>query len=294
MRQPDTPKPDTKDGRQQRAPLVEWLGLVLGFVFGNLALQQFGLSLPPWVNATIGVTGAIILAVLEFGLPIPRKPRWIDRLRKYIREHRLVAAITLAIGVVLGAVFPNIADEIQETSISWFGCPQATELRVLSSPDGIDAAQQLANRYELQTATSNHGCPAVHMYVYAGSSQKVSQAMASKWSNEHLRDLGPRPDVWLRESGSEVDKTATPSPIAEEYSVASSPLVLATADRATVAALGTQRPGNWAETFDKASRTDRGVLRPDPPRLQRVSSPPPCSTGSTSPPTSPARGPSNS
>ncbi len=80
---------------------------MLGFVFGNLALQQFGLSLPPWVNATIGVTGAIILAVLEFGLPIPRKPRWIDRLRKYIREHRLVAAITLAIGVVLGAAFPT-------------------------------------------------------------------------------------------------------------------------------------------------------------------------------------------
>jgi len=276
---PADPAQATKSGKPTDPPKghhVRRRGQGLGVFLAVAGLVALGYipnppETPLHVLVLIVGSGAIAAgSVLELGLTRSKLPAWVQQLvpKRSDSTHWITAkraGVTAALALVVAVILPPLIDKAQDGWTSVFKCGEPTELRVLSSPDGIDSVQQLAEQYERQSAVANHGCSEVNIYAYAGSPQMVAQAVASSWSGEHLRDLGPRPDVWLRESGTEVDraKSARPGLIPEDFSVASSPLVLATADRAVSDALAEQRPGTWAETFERASRTG-GVVRPDP------------------------------
>ncbi|WP_157739961.1 vWA domain-containing protein [Micromonospora narathiwatensis] len=126
-------------------------------------------------------------------------------------------------------------------------CPHTTELRILTSPEGLQTTREVAQQYARSTARDNGGCPTVFPFVYAAGTASVSGALARGWVDsrtEHpLVDLGPRPDVWLPDSTLDVrqvrdilartlpeDETAKgrlPPPLRRITSIASSPIVLA-------------------------------------------------------------------
>ncbi|MFI1991753.1 substrate-binding domain-containing protein [Actinoplanes sp. NPDC020271] len=124
-------------------------------------------------------------------------------------------------------------------------CPQALELRILASPDGLQVAGELAQAYARFTAHDAGGCPAVFPFVYAASTPAVSGALARKWSDTNqerpLEQIGPRPDVWLPDSMLDVRqvrdivvKGTLPTPLQQVTSIASSPIVLAGTDVAAM------------------------------------------------------------
>lgn len=86
-------------------------------------------------------------------------------------------------------------------------CPAAVEVTVLT-PDDTHAelaglVQDFADRY-----VDAEGCPIAHVTAFAADPPTVRTAMASGWSTDALRDVGPRPDVWIAESVAQVDAVA--------------------------------------------------------------------------------------
>lgn len=171
--------------------------------------------------------------------------------------------LVLALAIVFGAL--RLPELVRGAWVWYSGCPHPIELAVLSSPEGLVPATKLTEQYEQWTAEGNHGCPDVRMSVDASSMEKTREALRAGWSGDHLRDVGPRPDLWLAYSASEVDKFKTTETgrtvIAEDYSVASSPLVLGITGSAAVEAQdGRQQNMTWAEWLQQ----NPNVVRPDP------------------------------
>ena len=143
------------------------------------------------------------------------------------------------------------------------GCPSPTELRMLSSPEGLDPAWILVAKYEEQTKKRNHGCPTVNVHVYAASTTDTRDGLASGWSNDYFRIVGPRPDLWLTDAGSEVGRVEPSNNggirILGKENVATSPIVVGIADSAG------QQETTWTE-FRQAAllRGDLDMVRPDP------------------------------
>jgi hypothetical protein len=143
---------------------------------------------------------------------------------------------------------------------------------VLSAPNGLDGFRRLARDYEQSTAAANHGCPAVSLYVYAAAPAATRTALANGWAIDALRDLGPRPDVWLPDSSLEVDdatsdaqRYATVLPVADRWSMASSPVVLAMAATAVPDAMAASRRNlSWAQLLSRLDGLGWGLARPDP------------------------------
>ncbi len=204
----------------------------------------------------------ILLAAREGGTREPRR-------RKPVRGPVLLAGV-VALGLLAGAVFAA-------TNV-WFrvdrlinGCPEPTELRVLTTPEGLDPSRQLADAYERATAARDDGCRTVSVYVYAAGADSARDALAGEWSSDALRDVGPRPDVWLPDSTLQVrDLTALAQrnglsvPIAENRTVAWSPIVVGVPGsvRDTVPA---PRTGTaWHELLARSAQLPGGLVRPDP------------------------------
>jgi hypothetical protein len=144
-----------------------------------------------------------------------------------------------------------------------FGCPPATQLRMVANPETVTTARQLAGAYERWTAAENHDCPTVDVYVYAATSDEVHERAqtADGWSDESgaLGEIGPRPDVWLAATSHELAGLDTA--IADPVPIALSPVVLAVP--ATVDA-GADRRGRWGELFARLTDRGVGVVRADP------------------------------
>ena len=103
-------------------------------------------------------------------------------------------------------------------------CAQALELRILTSPEGLQATREVAHEYARFTARGNDGCPAVYPYVYAAGTLATTGALTRQWADSKeqkpLEELGPRPDVWLPDSMLDVRevqeiavKATLPSPL---------------------------------------------------------------------------------
>lgn len=148
------------------------------------------------------------------------------------------------------------------------GCEHATELRVLTSPEQLEPARLLADRY--QHSAQRSGCASVHLYVFALPTKQVREALAAAhWPDSALR-AAPQPDVWLADSAREVAKVRTALAsveggiIAEDVPVAWSPIVLG-GPAATADELHGRLPGHpWTELFQATTHLNWDVVRPDP------------------------------
>ncbi|BBH67976.1 VWA domain-containing protein [Actinoplanes sp. OR16] len=159
----------------------------------------------------------------------------LDKFYKLWREMSPRARIGAAGGlaVVLAASAVAVFGEARD-----FICEQALELRVLTSPEGLQATREVAHAYARFTARGNDGCPAVYPYVYAAGTLAATGALARQWADSKeqrpLEQLGPRPDAWLPDSMLDVRavqeitvKATLPSPLHAVTSIASSPIILA-------------------------------------------------------------------
>jgi Mg-chelatase subunit ChlD len=189
-------------------------------------------------------------------LPLPAILRWLRR-----RRAAVGVAVALTAGLAVGV--PPALDLVHGVSVRFLGCPPATQLRVVANPETLTTARQLGGAYERWTAAEDHGCPAVDVYVYAATSEELRQRVRTGdgWSDESgaLRELGPRPDVWLAATSQEL--AGLGDAVAASTPVAVSPVVLAVPETADP---GPDRRARWAELFARLSDQGGGVVRADP------------------------------
>ncbi|MGH4018561.1 MAG: substrate-binding domain-containing protein [Pseudonocardiaceae bacterium] len=214
------------------------------------------------------LSGGIVVVVL------PWLSDGLTRVWHWLRDHTavktvLTSALTLSLALAVGIGFVMLGRPIY---YMFFGCDHPTELRVLSSRAGEEPAERLAGRYERSTAEDDYGCPAVNVYVYSADTKDTRRAIADDWSAEHLRDVGPHPDVWLADSTAEIEKirempdsAGAGSMIVHEDPIAWSPLVLGiTASTVPDSLAALRRDASWSVLFQHAMDLGWDVVRPDP------------------------------
>jgi hypothetical protein len=244
---------------------VQFLCALLGVLLVGITPNP-PITARDWVQMLVGATLTAVmttaavrtrlLRLVGNAWPAVKKRRWQDWVL-------VVAALLLAVAVAFAV--PLLWDVGRGLSYRAFGCPPATQVRLLAEPETIATAGELAVRYGSWTAADNHGCPTAEVYAYSAEAATIQQKVATTdgWSDASLRTAGPRPDVWLTSTRQEVGAAATPSgPVVEAVPVAHSPLVLAVP-------VGATRPtGTWPQVFRQLQEAGVAVLRPDPRTTQ--------------------------
>jgi hypothetical protein len=261
--------------RQSARPVVSLL--VALFTGAGIALQQLSTGEPAsagrWVmlfsGAAIGGLGGLFAAGL-FDSLLASSGGLIEFLRKWARPRVLAFVGGLCLfALALGYAVPPVVDGVDRW---WHGCDQPAVVRVLTSTEQLVAAAQLADAYETATAEGNHGCPTADLYVFASRPADAHEAVASGWTNDALRQIGPRPDVWLPDSTLDIAdaqeaavRFAVTVPIAENRTIAYSPVVLAVPAINVPDDLSERRRDlTWQQLWQEAERRGWDVVRPDP------------------------------
>jgi hypothetical protein len=236
--------------------VLELGGAVLGIVMVAAAPN------PPatwvqWAQVLVGATlsaGITILAGLQAagrhrtGEPTTGSRATSLRDRRavlWLRRRRAALFALLLLAIVGGVAGPPVVELLRGLSYQAGGCPPATQLRMVAEPETLSTAREVAKAYERASAGADHGCPAVQVFVFGSTAATVARRLESAdgWSDASgaLREVGPRPDVWLSSTGHEVDALPTgngPGPVADRFPVAHSPLVLAVTPAGSTARAG--------------------------------------------------------
>jgi hypothetical protein len=256
-----------------------WLVPVAAAVFGvaGTTLQQIGTDPPAsrgglilFIAGTLILLFAAVLALVSRWLhgKVPALLAWITA---HVRLPMMAAVVGASLlGLLVGLVSPPAAVAVRR----WFsGCETVTEIRVLTSTEQRMAVRDLADAYLVWTADRNGGCPTVNLHVIAATSLTAVEAVASRWSNGALVRIGPHPDVWLPDSSIEVQRAITRAPdygggslpIAENRSIATSPIVLGVPVSKVPAELRSTRAGlAWGRLLTESARQGWDLVRPDP------------------------------
>ncbi|MEV6929922.1 substrate-binding domain-containing protein [Dactylosporangium sp. NPDC051485] len=263
------------NGRESARPLVSVL--VALFTGAGIALQQLSTGQPAslgrWAMLVVGSAIGGLGGLLAAGLFEPLL-RWsggaLTKLRRLLQPRVLsLVGGFCVVALALGYTVPKALDAAQRW---WRGCPRPAAVRVLTSAEQLGAARQLAGEFEASTAQAQHGCPTAELYVYPSRPTDAREAVGSGWANDALRRIGPRPDVWLPDATADVDaardaatRFAVPVPIAEQRTVAASPVVLGVPAIAVPEDLADRRQDmTWAQLWAEVTRRGWDVLRPDP------------------------------
>jgi Ca-activated chloride channel homolog len=245
-------------------------GRIAGFVITAVGMVLVAVSPNPPVTLQhwIQVVGGALLAAFPtaFALHEARWPDWLPGPPDPPDWRRILRAV--GVGLVLAAVVafgvPPAWDAARGAWLRQYGCPPTTQLRMVASPETVTTANELAAAYERWTAGQDHECPTVDVYVYSGTTQEIRERMQTVdgWGDESgaLRDLGPRPDVWLAATSHEL--AGLPPQIVETSPVALSPVVLAVPTALAEREAAGREP--WAEVFRRLAEQDAGVIRADP------------------------------
>ena len=231
----------------------DWLMLCAGSLLGGGAVGVIGIL----------VTGLFDRLLIWAGVGVA-KLRALTTIRTVTT---VVVASLLTLGVYMGT--PPAVAGVQ----SWLhGCPFPAELRVLTSPEELRAVTAWASAYQRSTADADGGCPTVNPYVYAAALDETMRALETSWQLNALRDIGPRPDVWLPDSTWEVAQVrAQPGlpgvvvPLVDDGPLAYSPIVLAVpTDAVDPDPQARQKEATWDELFNRVQTRGWGLVRPDP------------------------------
>src|SRR6266536_183581 len=264
-----------RDPGSATRPIVSIAAIVFGGL--GIAFQQLSTGQPQsvgrWLMLAVGSLIGGAVGILATGL-FDRLLAWATTGWERFRERAQARTVLLAVLVCLATVGVGFATPpVLAGAHRWLnGCPHPTELRVLTAPDGVDGFRKLARDYEQSTAAANHDCPGVSVYVYAAAPGAARTALATGWPIDALRDLGPRPDVWLPDSSLEVDDVASDAkryanvlPVADSWPMASSPVVLGMPATAVPEAMATGRRNlSWTQVLSRVDELGWGLGRPDP------------------------------
>jgi len=261
---------------------------LIGVLAAGLFLEQSDID--PWlkllgalVDAAIAVIGVARLSSL-LGFTTTKVWSWAPRWWR--PGHRPIPLRSKLMGVLVVASMAIAATALgmrgdQGAPPPATGCAEPSEVSVLTSTDSEDWVRGLFDAYVRATAQTS--CPTAHAQVFTAPAALAASAMASGWAANDaqvpLRDIGPRPDLWLPDSSADVGAvlklaarsgyalpvpalvddsakrvTVTPEAVT---SIGSSELVVARRDAAARTESVSQPP---AAAFD----SDAGVVAPDP------------------------------
>ncbi|WP_434442744.1 VWA domain-containing protein [Lentzea sp. E54] len=252
---------DVDQRRSSTAPRYAG-ALMLAAVAGHLLSETATGSLATWQSWVLYGIGAALLVLSASA---------IDRLNQLVKRVRLrwvvfTAVLVAAAGVVALAAPPVVA----YGRVLLLGCPQPTEVRVLTSRDVAPAIGEVARKFEQHTAASHHGCRTARLYVFSAPGNRGAIALRSSWSSQDLREVGPHPDVWLPDSTTETNEVVRRTDgigsavrIKPGGSVAFSPVVLGVP--APIARdVVSSSPETWGELLTKVGRAGIAIGRPNP------------------------------
>ena len=271
----DSTRTPQKPSETARPTALE-IGGVATVAFVGAVLVELSGGLPDSTSAwVLLLVGAALLALVAGGAVYPiikialANIGEIRRIRVRLTRARVITAV--AVVLTLALAYIAVPPALRFLSRVVFGCPQATELTVLTSPGGLAPTIELLEDYEDTTASRNSGCAAVDAYVYAAPDITATNAVSRGWATDDAnivnpaRDVGPRPDVWFPDSDVDLlrldDRTRTRE-IAEDTTVAVSPLVLAVPDAARARLPEPVPP--WSEIVAWADTGGLAVVRADP------------------------------
>jgi Ca-activated chloride channel homolog len=187
------------------------------------------------------------------------------RILRWLKRRRVAVGVGVVLALVLALGVPPAWEFARGVSLAVFGCSHPTQLRMVASPETLTTARSLAGDYERWTATENHNCPTVEIYVYEAPSDEIRQRIqiGTGWldGSDVLREVGPQPDIWLATTSHELpDPPGTA--IAGTTPFAYTPVVLAVPS--AEAGRHVSRQGTWADTFQQFAGQGVDVVRADP------------------------------
>lgn len=257
------------EGRRDRALPAHVRGFTaLATTAGAVAVQMATGALDNPVVWVLVVVGAVLGQVTASG---------IDRLFGWIRGLKARVVVFVAIALVVTSLVTGGAwlfgpPLLASAKVLLDGCPQPVEVRVLVSPDTIEPYREVAAAYELHTAGQHNGCRTANLYLHPLAAQQAKNALSEGWPDATLAKYGPRPDVWLPDSSTEVDDVRAaitgvevPMALGESRSAAWSPLVLGV-PAAAVDLLDVEdapQEQTWSEQSTAVREAGLGVVRPD-------------------------------
>jgi hypothetical protein len=233
--------------------VFQWLLLVLAVLLGAAAPHT-------QVSDAIGIETRRVLHAWR-----PSRPLRLRRL--------LMIGLAMLLAAGFGRSLVTGGGRLADWgTVRLFGCGAPTELRVLTTTEGLDTARRLADVYTASTTRGHQGCPTVTMYVYAQPDGEARAALQSGWQANALGTLGPRPDIWL--PGSTRYPLTDPAQTSNgqlravwSTSVANTPLVVAVPSGVVPADLRARRAElTWSETLAAVGGLGWGVARPEPAR----------------------------
>lgn len=182
-------------------PWLKLLGALVDAAFAVLGVRR----LRGHAEHLLEVAGARLRPVLRqwwaFVRALPGR-RFIPRWSRVIAG--LLTIVLLAVVLAIQSDHPGVAVAA--------GCTEPHEVRVLTSTDSLDWARTLFDAYARSTVPApgagperpDGRCPSVHVLVYAAPTAAVLTALAGGWTRngtqDPVRDIGPRPDLWLPDS----------------------------------------------------------------------------------------------
>ncbi|GAA1224902.1 hypothetical protein GCM10009608_71370 [Pseudonocardia alaniniphila] len=242
-----------------------------GFVIAVLGIVLVAITPNPpetvlhWLQIVGGASLTAFLTTYAGWHEVARLRGHPRRILRWVLRRRVAVAVGVVLALVLAFGIPPAWEFTRGVSLAVFGCSPPTQLRMVTSPETITTARSLAGDYERWTATENHDCPTVEIYVYEAPPDEIRQRiqMGTGWldGSDVLREIGPQPDIWLATTSHELpDPPGTA--IAGTTPFAYTPVVLAVPSAED--GRHVSRQGTWADTFQQVADQGVDVVRADP------------------------------
>jgi hypothetical protein len=259
----------------QRPRGREAIFFVLGFI--GIAAPALGTDGPPrtwggWFLVVIGaVAGSLAVTSLRDVLltGISRLPTRSQLWRWAQAGVASAAALGLLVGVGIG-----VSRAYGYGRALLRDCDVPLEVPIVTDTDTARTVGRLAGEFERVTA-DDQGCPPAHLTVFTGPRAQVRSAILNGWDvvagaepvvRGPLRDIGPRPLVWLPSTTIEVDRLIAEAPQAGGVVPFARPAIWARTPMVLAAPAGVTPPAAAGPQVQVQSllADDVTVVRPDP------------------------------
>ena len=216
----------------------------------------------------LAVSVGLVLAGLASLVRVRTYVRWFKASWTWGRAHWVIVLVVAVVGLA-GSTGAALALQSARS------CEDATEVAVMVPEDGAAGFAAAADAFE-RDSTTPFSCPQYHVTTFGVGWPALRAAFASGWEDTSGQgataslDLGPRPDVWIAESGAQAAIVAAEAPgqsftVSGRTLVAGSPLVLAVPEPHAEQLRATTGPGDTVqELIAAAGAAGLDVVRANP------------------------------